>query len=144
MGGRGVSYWKGLIQFVHQRLIEGGKGSSRGVEVGRRQGQRASRVDCCSESEGEGTIGLSKNRGFDIGSCGGNAVGVLMWERGGAWGEEASIGGWERGCSLFGGNTGAGRGDLGCCGTAFPFVLLLESSGVRGSNIGIGRTGGGT
>ena len=36
-----VSYWKGLIEFVRQRLIEGSKGSSLpvGVEVGRRQGQ---------------------------------------------------------------------------------------------------------
>ena len=40
-----VSYGKGLIEFVCQRLIEGRKGSSWGVKVGRRQGKRASRVD---------------------------------------------------------------------------------------------------
>ena len=34
-----VSYWKGLIEFVCQRLIEGRKGSSWGVKVGRRQGK---------------------------------------------------------------------------------------------------------
>ena len=34
-----VSYWKGLIEFVRQRLIEGRKGSSQGVKVGRCQGQ---------------------------------------------------------------------------------------------------------
>ena len=128
-----VSYWKGLIEFVGQHLIEGRKCSSWGVKVGRRQGQRASRVDQCCESEREGTIGLSKNRGRDIGTCGGNAEGVLMWEGGGAWGEEASVGSWERGCSFFGGNRGAGRSDLGCRANTLSFVLL-GSPRVRGGN----------
>ena len=75
-----VFYWKELIEFICQRLIEEREGSSRGVKAGQCQGQRAARVDCCSEPEGEGTIGLSKNRGCNIGSCGGNAEGVLMWE----------------------------------------------------------------
>ena len=99
-----LSYWKGLIEFVCQRLIEGRQDSSRGVKDGRRQGQQALGIDCCSESDRAGTIGLSKNRGCHIGSCGGNADGVLMCMRGGVWGEEASIGSWERGGSLFGVN----------------------------------------
>ena len=66
-----------------------------------------------------------------------------MWERGRPWGEEASIGGWEQGCSLVGGNRGAGRGDLGCRGNTFSLVLLPGSSRVRDGNIGIGRAGGG-
>ena len=104
-----VSSWKGLIEFVCHILIEGRKGSSRGVKVGRHhdQGQRVSGIDCVSEPEGEGTISLSKNRDCDIGSCGGNGEGVLIWERGGGWGEQASMGTWEQGCSLYGGNRGA-------------------------------------
>ena len=131
-----VSYWDGLDEFVCQGLIEGRKGHSQGVKAGRHQGQQAARVDHCSEQKRKETIDLSKNSDCDIGSGGGNAEIILVREGGGAWGEEASIGGWEPSCSLFRGNGGAGRGHLGCCSNTFSLAFLHGPVRVRGSNIG--------
>ena len=102
------------------------------------------RVDHCCKPKREGTVGLSKNTGCDVGSCGGNAKGIRMRERGAGCGEEASVSGWERCCSFSGGNSGAGRGDLGCHGNTLSLVFLPGFSEIRGSDICVGGTGGGT
>src|SRR5437868_2951386 len=125
-----VPNWERLVELKGHGLIVGCVGGSRGVNIICRKGESSTGVNCRREGDWVGACRLSEEGGHHIrGGCG-YIAGILMRERFGTGGKEASHCSRERGRGLYWRSGIAGRGDLGCTGRfTRPTLTFPPSSG---------------